>query len=112
MSASFLTLLSNAVNDFDGVRVAALFQNRQIDGPLAVHTHDVVLQGLRVFGFADIGNSNRRLPYHLERHLVDVGDAAQHAVGVDVVIQPPNLNVAGRQNDVRFANGPHHVHEA
>ena len=112
MSTSFSSLVPNAIHDFDRVRIAALLQDRQVDGALPVHADDVVLQRLRVLRFADVRHSHRRLPHHLQRHLIDVGHAAEHAVGVDVVVEAPDLHVAGRQNHVRFADRPHHVHQA
>ena len=53
----FLDALADAVDDLDGVAVAALLEDGKIDRLLAVDAHDVVLDGGRVFGVADIGEA-------------------------------------------------------
>ena len=72
MSTSLLSLFADAIDHGDGVRVAALLEDRQVDGALAIDADDVVLKGLRVLGFPDVGDAHGRLPHHLERRAIDV----------------------------------------
>ena len=44
----------HAVHHRDGIGVAALLEDRQVDRPLAVHAHDVHLNLLRVLGVSDV----------------------------------------------------------
>ena len=54
-----LQLLAHAIDNCNGVRIAALFQHRQVDRTLAVDPHGVVLQRVGVFGDADIRDPDR-----------------------------------------------------
>ncbi len=51
-----LQRVADSVDDRDGVAVAALLQDRQIDRALAVDAHDVGLDGVGVLGIANIGD--------------------------------------------------------
>ncbi len=46
----------DALDDGDGVGFAALFENGKVDGALPIHSYDVGLDGLGVYGFADIAD--------------------------------------------------------
>ena len=102
----------HAIHHRDGIGVAALLQDRKIDGPLAVHAHHVGLDLLRVLGDPDVGHAHRRRLHRPNREVVDLRDAAKLAVGVDAVVQRTDLDVARRQNQVGIVHRPHHVHQA
>ena len=102
----------HAVDDGDGVGVAALLHHRQVDRRLAVDGHDVVLDLVAVLGAADVAHRDRRSADGLQRDAVDVGNGAELAVGEDGVVERPDLHVARRQNQVRVVDRADHVHRA
>jgi hypothetical protein len=53
-----LDRLLHSIDDGDGVAVAALFEDGNIDRALAVDADDVVLQSARIDGVSDISNQN------------------------------------------------------
>src|SRR5256884_653768 len=102
----------DAIDDGDGVGIAALFENGKVDGALPIHSYDVGLDGLGVYGFADIADKHRglRLADTLERHGVDVRGRRSLAVGIEVVIVRTDFDVAGGKNQVGVVDFAHHVH--
>src|SRR5579859_7659168 len=104
----------NALDNGDGVGVAALLENRQIDGALTVNANNVGLDGLRVNGFAHVADKHGRLRLAdgLQRHGVDIGCRGRLAVGVEVVVVRANLHVAGGENQVGVIDFAHDVHGA
>ena len=99
-----LQFFAHSIDNGDGVRVATLLQDRQVNGSLAVDAHDVVLQRIGVFGDADIRDPHRVFSGKLDRHTVDIVNLADLAVGVDVVVVLPDLHVAGGQDEIRFVH--------
>ena len=57
----------------------ALFEDRQIDGVLAVDANDVGLNRGVVFGVADIGDQKLPIADGLERQPVDIGCRGESA---------------------------------
>src|SRR4029077_6548111 len=102
----------DAIHDGDGVGVPALLQDWQIYRRLAVHPNDVGLNGVSIHGFADIADENGGLADCFQRHAVDELCGGRLAVGVQVVIDGTDLNVAGGENEVALVDGAHHVHGA
>ena len=62
--------VAHAVHDLNGVAVAALLQDRQVNRLLAVHANDVVLNGRRVFGVPDVAEAQHAVADRLQRHIV------------------------------------------
>ena len=58
----------HAVDDGDGVGIAALLEHRQIDRALAVDAHDVVLDLGGICGVAHVVHQHRRATIGLQRH--------------------------------------------
>jgi len=56
----------HAVDDGDGVAVAALLEDRHIDGALPIDAHDVVLERAGVLGLADVGHQHGGITHRLE----------------------------------------------
>ena len=90
----------DAVHDRDGVGIAALLQHRQIDRWLAVHAHDIGLNLVRIQRLADVLHQHRRVAHGLQGKAVDFSRVWQLAVGVEVVVNRPDLHITGRQNQV------------
>ncbi len=104
--------LFDSVDDRDGVAIAALLQDRDVNGFLSVNPHNVGLNRAGVFRLTHVSDQHRAEADALERDLVDLLDFGDLAVGVNVVVAVANAHVAGRQNQVGTINGRHHVHEA
>ena len=103
--------LADAIDHGNRVRIAALLHHREIDRTLPVHVNHVVLQSVSVFELADIRHQDRILAVHLDGILIRVLQI-ELRVRIDVVVQVPDLHVAGRKNDVGLAQRPHHIHRA
>jgi hypothetical protein len=100
----------DSIHDRDGVAVAALLQNRNVDRMLSVDAHDVRLNCAGVFGLADIADHHRAQSHRFQRNLVHLFRARHLAVGVDVVVLGADAHVAGGQDQVRLVHRLHHVH--
>ena len=59
-----------------------------------------------------IADSDRGLPYGFKRHGCDIGWAAQHRVGVDVVVVAADLDIARGQDYVGIVDGADDIHGA
>ena len=103
---------AHAINHCDGVRVAALLKDRQVDRALAIHAHHVGLNRRRILRLTHIRHSHAGLAHGLDRQCIDGLQIGKLAVGVDVVVVRPNAHIAGRQNQVGIVDRAHHVHEA
>src|SRR4029077_14894404 len=104
--------IGDAIDHGDGVRVAALFENRQVDRGLAIHAHDVGLNSLGVHGLADVAHQHRGLANGFERHAVNGRCRRRLAIGVEVVLERHDLHVTGRQDQVGLVDLAHYVHGA
>ena len=102
----------HAVDDGDGVAVAALLEDRNVDGALAVDADDVVLQRAGVLGLADVGDQDRSVANGLQRHLVHGLGVGKLAVGVDVEVLAADAHVARGQDEVGAVHGLDDVVEA
>src|SRR5215472_19013121 len=101
----------DSIHDGDRVGIAALFEDRHVDGPLTVYSNNVGLAGLCIHCSANVANKYRglRLADRFQRHGVDVGRAWSLAVGVKVVVEWPNFYVASRKNQLGVVDFPHHI---
>ena len=102
----------DAIDHGDGVGIAALLENRQVDRRLAVDTHNVGLNRLRVHGLADVANQNGGLADGFEGHAVDGRCRRGLAIRVEIVIKRPDLDITSRQDQVGFVDLAHDVHGA
>src|SRR5579862_4382350 len=80
------------------VFASPLLQHRQIYRRLSVHPHHIVLDLRRVLRLPHVRHQHRRFPHRLERQRVDVLDIVDLAVGVQIVVQSPDLHVPRRQD--------------
>ena len=90
--------LHDPVNDLNRVR-PRLFHDRQIHGPVAVDPDNVALDDRRIGGPRHILQHDRHPVDHLDRDLVHLLHELDHAVGVHVVVELADLDVAGRQQE-------------
>src|SRR6185437_9393998 len=75
------------VDHGNGVGVAALLEDRQIHGRLAVNAHNVGLNFVGIFGLAHIRHHHRPVVAHaLERQVVQILSIGHLSVGVEVVV--------------------------
>ncbi len=107
-----LQRILDALNHRDRIRIATLLQNRQVNRRLAVHANDVGLNRLSIDRFADIAYQHRRLTHRLQWHLVDRGCRRILAIGIEVVVEWPDLHVAGREDQVALVDFAHDIHGA
>ena len=112
ISTQMLERFLDAVNDGDGIGVAALLQNREVNGRLTVHTHDVGLNGVGVHGVADIPDEHGGLADRFQGHAVDELGGRCLAVGIQIVIDGSDFDVAGGKNEIALVDGANHVHGA
>src|ERR1039458_5668549 len=104
--------ITYSIHDLDGVAVAALLQDGQIDGLLPVHANDVVLNGRRVFGVPDVSEAKHAVANGLQRHVVHLRDIGQLAVAVNVVVFGADANVARGQDLIGVVDDIDYVHGA
>ena len=102
----------HAIDDRDGITIAALLEDGNVYGALAIDAHNVGLNGAGVFCVSDIRDKNRAQTDGFERNAIDFFRGGQLAVGIDVVITIANLYVAGGKNQVRIVYRVHYVHQA
>ena len=100
----------DSVDHRNRVAVSTLLQNRQIHRPLPIHAHNVRLNLLRILRMPDIADQHRCLPHRLDRHLINLVRVRNLAIGVQVVIDRPDLHVARGQNEVALVHRAHHIH--
>src|SRR6185312_3902619 len=93
-------------------RTAALLEDGQVYGRLAIHTHDARLNLGGIGGATYIGDEDRGAVHRLQRQLIDLLDVVELAVGIDVVIEAADANIAGRQDQVRAVDRANDVHDA
>ena len=102
----------NAGNNRERVRIAALLENREIDGRLPIHANNIGLDGLCIDGFPDVRDHYRGLADGFERHRIDHAGGGNLGVGVEVVVVGADLDVARGKNEVAFVDLADHVHWA
>ena len=83
------------IDNRNGVGVATLLEDRQINRSLTVDPHNVVLNLVSIFGVAHVLDVDRRLTNDFQRHIVDVVDRVELTVGIDVVIDRPDRHITG-----------------
>ena len=105
ISVSFEQLRANAVGHFQRIG-AFLPGDGDVGGLAAVHPHDRGLNGGAVGGRADIADEDRRAVHDLDGDVVDLIDHVDEAVGVDVVVQIADLDVAGRDDGALRIDAP------
>ncbi len=106
-----LHCVANAVDDLDGVGAAALLEDGDVDGMLAVYADDVGLQLAGVLRGADIADEDGGSARGLDGHCVDLLDHWDLTVGVDVVILRADTDVAGWEDQIRFVDRMDDVHD-
>src|SRR5262249_38273947 len=74
-----------------------------VDLTFPIDVNDVGLNGGSVLDRADVFDEDRSAVLDLDRKVVDVRDARNHAVGVDLIVEVADLSVAGRNEDVEIA---------
>ena len=57
------------------------------------------------------GEVDRRSANGLQGHVIDLLCGGDLAVGVQVVVDGPDLDIARRQNQIAFVDGTNHVHD-
>ena len=104
----------NPVDDGDSVGIATLFQNREVNGGLAVNANDVGLDGLRIDRSPDIAHEDRGLSLAdgFEGHAVNVCSSGDLTIRVKVVVKGANLHVSCGENQVGLVDLTNHVHGA
>ena len=102
----------HAVDDGDGIAVAALLEDRDVDRALTIDAHDVVLQRAGVHRMADIGDQHGSVAHRLEGHLVHGLGGGKLAVRVNVEVFVPDAHIASGQNQVGAVHGLDHVAQA
>src|SRR5262249_37711949 len=102
----------DAVHHGYGVGIAALFEHGQVHGALAVHPYDVDLNLLGVLGIPHVGHGHRGPAHGFQRQAVDVVNVPELAVGINVIGNGPDADVASRKNQVRVIHRAHDVHGA
>src|ERR1700761_7428030 len=103
---------ANAVNNFDSVRITALFHDRDVDRSLTIYADDVVLNLAGVFGFAHVLHGNPRIANCLQRNFIHLAHVADKAVRIYVVIEGPDFHITGGKDEVRAVHGADDIHQA
>jgi hypothetical protein len=101
-----------AIDDGDGVAPAALFQNRDIHGPLSIDAYNVGLNRAGIFGLADVGHHNGAEADALERNLIGVRRFRHLAIGINVVVAISDAHIASGKNQVGVVHRANDIHEA
>jgi hypothetical protein len=91
----------HAIDDGDGVAVAALLEDRHVDGALSINAHDVVLERARVHRLADVATSTEALPADFSGISFIAVRVGKLAVRVDVEVLRAYAHIARRQNQIR-----------
>ena len=78
--------LPDAVDDGDGVGVAALLEHRNVDGVLSIDAHDIGLELAAILRIAYVRNHDRCIAYGLERKLVNRIGYGHLAICVNIVV--------------------------
>ena len=102
---------ADAVHDSDGVG-AGLAQQRTVDTPFAVDSNDVVLDRGVVLRITDVANEDGTTVPHGDRHIVDIFGAGKSVEGMHLILGAAELQRATGKDQVRLAQGPHHVHRS
>src|SRR5579859_2781641 len=102
--------LLNAIDDRDGVGVAALLQNGDVNRALSIDAHDVVLQRSPVDGVTHVRDKHRIFSLGLKWDVIESPCVWDLGVGVKVVISGPNADIASRKNQIRQIRGTHNIH--
>ena len=95
----------DSAHDGKGVRLAPLFQHRQIYRRLAVHAHDVVLELRSVPGIAHVRHEHRRIAEGFQRQPFEVIYVVELAVRAEVVIERPGSDIPRRENKIGLVHG-------
>ena len=104
--------VAHTIHHGDGVGIATLFEHRQVGGALAVNADHVGLDLRPVLRLADITHKNRGQPHRLERDALDLLHGVDLAVRVQIVVHRADSHITRRQNQVRFVDRTHYIHNA
>ena len=85
-------------------RRAAVFQNRQQRGWVAILTNDIGLYGKTVANVSDVADVNHRTVYLLDRNVVQRRDRVGTAVDVDNEFGLADLRRASRKREILRVN--------
>jgi len=100
----------DSIDDGDGVGIATLLENGEIDGALAVDTDQVVLDLGGILGFADVADEDGGISGGLERQAVHIGHIPELAVGIDVVVEVADADIACGEDEVGIVDRADDVH--
>src|SRR5215469_4896024 len=104
--------ITYAIHHLNGVGVASLLHDGQVDRTLAIDAHHVVLNLIGIFGLADIISGYPRIALGLNGNLPQMVQVADEAVRVDVIVEGADLHVAGRQDEIEVVDCVYSIHGA
>ena len=103
--------LADTIHYRNRVGVSALLHDRNVCGSLAIDSHHVGLNLMRVLRLSYVVYRDPGVSFHFERNLAQLVHVVNQAVRVNKVIVGPHLHVACRQNQIRIVDRAHHVHQ-
>ena len=104
--------IADIVDHLDGIAVSARLHDRDVSGLLAVDADDVVLKLAGVLRLAHVAHRDPAVAHGLDGNAVEIDDILDQAVGVNVKIGGPDLDIAGGENEVAVVNGIDDIHHA
>src|SRR5271157_4469090 len=106
-----LDQLADTIHYRDGVGIAALLHDGNVDGFLAVNSYNVGLNPVSVLRFPHVIHRHPGVSFDLERNLAQLIHVVNQAVGVNEVVVRSHLHIARGQDQVGIVDRAHHVHK-